>query len=145
MLLLAVLAGHAELAAVDGDVDLRHGVPAVSVAARSALVRREHGADGVDRGIEPLGDLAIGRLQRPARAAVAASSSAASRERSAPSACSWASSVASPRSASRRRSTAASSASSASARRLLAASMALASVILGNTPWLADSPQIRQP
>jgi hypothetical protein len=26
--LFAVLAGHAELAAVDGDIDLRHGIPA---------------------------------------------------------------------------------------------------------------------
>src|SRR5919109_5017572 len=55
--LFAGLAGHAELAAVDGDVDLRHGT--------SALVRREYGADRVDGGIEPLGDLAIGCLQRP--------------------------------------------------------------------------------
>ena len=30
----------------------------------SALVRREHGPDGVDGGIEPLGHLAIGDFQR---------------------------------------------------------------------------------
>src|SRR4030088_1009379 len=75
--------------------------------------------------------------------AAAASSSEARRERSVPSAFSWASSVCSPRSASCRRSTAAASASSASARRLLAASMALGSVILA--PWSANTPRIRQP
>jgi hypothetical protein len=64
MRLLAVLAGHAELAAVDGDVDLRHGVPAQGCGS-SALVRREHGADGVDGGIEPLGGLAVGIFQGP--------------------------------------------------------------------------------
>jgi hypothetical protein len=57
------------------------------------------------------------------------SSSDASLDRSAPSACSWAVTVASPVSAARRRSTAAASASSASASRLLAASIACCSVI----------------
>src|SRR5262249_40822245 len=30
-----------------------------------ALIRRKHGTDGVDRGIEPLRNLAVGRLQPP--------------------------------------------------------------------------------
>src|SRR5262249_61452183 len=55
-LLWAALAGLGDLAAVDGAAALRRGWP-------QALVRGEHGPDGVDGGIEPVGDLAIGDFQ----------------------------------------------------------------------------------
>ena len=108
MLLLPVLAGHAELAAVDGDVHLRHRIPHVGLRRASSTgwmrVRSPRRAGARSRG-----------WWSPACASArsAPSSSAASRERSMPSAA--LARRARPRRGRprRRRSTAASSASSA--------------------------------
>ena len=67
---LAVLAGHAELPAVDGDADLGH---CPSPERKLSSTRRprlrsaaglEHAADGFDRLIDALRHLAIGGFQR---------------------------------------------------------------------------------
>ena len=62
VLLLPVLAGEAELAAGNGGVDLRH-----QSLHSAASVRLQHRLDRGDGRVQPLGDLAVGRLQ-PARA-----------------------------------------------------------------------------
>ena len=96
MVLLAVLAGHAELAAVDGDVHLRHGT------SSDAFSHPRHGRllDRAPTGCSRSPHRAGARsrdwwLRAGARARSAPSRSAASRERSAPSACTCSASVSS--------------------------------------------------
>src|SRR5689334_10643148 len=100
--LLALLAGHAVLPAIDGDVDVAHPSSPVSSTERIVTIAESSRSE-------------ISRLVRSSLRAFtsAPSSSSASRERSAPSAWIRAASSFSSRSASRRRSTALSSASSA--------------------------------
>src|SRR4051794_11020503 len=100
--LLAFLAGHAVLPAVDGDVDVAHPSSPVSSTERIVTIAESSRSE-------------ISRLERSSLRAFtsAPSSSSASRERSAPSAWIRAASSFSSRSASRRRSTALSSESSA--------------------------------
>ena len=84
MVLLAVLAGHAELAAVDGDVHLRHGM--LTACSRRCSHRFDSSTepDVLHRGIDPAGDVAVGGFELPRLRASWPSRSAASLERSAP-------------------------------------------------------------
>ena len=77
MALLAVLAGHAELPAVDGDADLGHSIRlslrlhSPTGRVTSSVLVPEHAADRFDRLIDPLRDLAVGGSPVRARARVA--------------------------------------------------------------------------
>src|SRR3984957_9745784 len=110
--LLPFLAGHAVLPAVDGDVDVAHGISPASSTSRMVPIAASSRS-------------AISRLERSSRFELTSdpSSSSASRARSAPNAWIRAASSSSSRSASRRRSTARSSASSAAISRRVAVSI----------------------
>src|SRR3954466_4362889 len=112
--LLAFLAGHAVLPAVDGDIDVAHSISPASASSTERMVP-----------IAASSLWGIPRLGPPSRRVFTSepSSSSASRDRSAPSAWIRLASSFSSRSASRRRSAAASKASSAAISRRVAASM----------------------
>jgi hypothetical protein len=63
MVFLTILAGHAVLASVDGDAHMSHDELPGGRRLLSTLMGVEHGADRVDREIEPARDLAIGGLE----------------------------------------------------------------------------------
>src|SRR5579871_3885606 len=137
--LLPFLAGHAVLAAVDGDVDVVHSSSASTSSSSSAsscsaacspapsrMLASTITSPSIARTL-PIAASSFSAISRLARSSLRdltrlPSSSSASRERSAPSAWIRLASSSSSRSASRRRSTALSSASSAAISRLVATS-----------------------
>src|ERR1700704_2990238 len=58
MILLAVFAGHAELAAVDGDIHLRHGI-----LTSASILSLENESNALHGSVEPARDLAVRGFQ----------------------------------------------------------------------------------
>src|SRR5882757_4207147 len=126
--LLSLLASHAVLPAVDGDVDVAHSSSPSSSPSESSSSAFSLSPSPSTARILPIAASSRSAISRLARSSLRdftndPSSSSARRERSAPRAWIRVASSSSSRSASRRRSTALSSASSALISRRVAASM----------------------